>query len=78
MIIDEWSMLGSSNLNSRSQLHDLEIDVVPVTQTSRQALINQYLDDLAHSKRIVYRDIMSRYGNDFLRAVFFRLVQYWF
>jgi cardiolipin synthase len=28
MLIDDWGMVGSSNLNQRSFLHDLEADVI--------------------------------------------------
>lgn len=51
-LIDEWALVGSSNLNQRSLLHDLEVDVVLGKVESLRALETGYEQDLLHSDRI--------------------------
>ncbi len=52
MIIDEWCSVGSTNLNSRSLLHDLEADVVLVKPESRQHLEAIFTTDLDKSLEV--------------------------
>ena len=52
LIIDNWTSLGSTNLNHRSLLHDLEADVNLTTTSSKQFLENLFLDDLQNSREI--------------------------
>lgn len=52
MIIDDWAMVGSSNLNHRSLLHDLEVDVILVRQESMRSLEQQFTRDLSQSIEI--------------------------
>jgi cardiolipin synthase len=44
-IADEWMCLGSTNLNHRSFLHDLEMDVVITHESNRQTILSSYLND---------------------------------
>lgn len=60
LIIDNWATLGSSNMNSRSILHDLEIDYVMQNQESRQILGDHFLNDLKQSNQISLNDIHKR------------------
>jgi len=60
LIIDNWATLGSSNMNSRSILHDLEIDYVMQNNQSRQLLEDHFLDDLKQSNQISVSDIRKR------------------
>lgn len=52
LILDEWMLIGSSNLNHRSLLHDLEIDVNIRLATSKMALEQQFQKDLRQAKEI--------------------------
>lgn len=52
LILDDWMTIGSSNLNHRSLLHDLEIDVNIRNEESKQLLAEQFLIDLDNSKEI--------------------------
>lgn len=52
LIIDDWMTIGSSNLNHRSLLHDLEVDVNIRLPQSKQALEEQFLLDLKSAKEI--------------------------
>lgn len=55
LILDDWMLIGSSNLNHRSLLHDLEIDINIRTEESKIALEQQFLLDLQHSKEITLK-----------------------
>ncbi|MDV3242496.1 MAG: phospholipase D-like domain-containing protein [Methylocaldum sp.] len=52
IIIDEWMTVGSSNMNSRSLRHDLEVDYVLRQAGTKAALASAFLRDLKHSKEI--------------------------
>ena len=52
MLIDDLAMIGSSNLNNRSLLHDFEIDIISSRQETIEALEAQFLKDLSTSEEI--------------------------
>lgn len=52
MIIDQWSRIGSSNLNHRSLLHDLEVDIIPASPDVTEELRKQFLRDLEKAQAI--------------------------
>jgi len=52
LILDDWMTIGSSNLNHRSLLHDLEVDVNIRTQKSKEILEKQFLMDLQNAKEV--------------------------
>lgn len=52
LIIDDWYMLGSSNLNHRSMFHDLEVDVEVQQENSKKTLVLQFKQDLKDSNEI--------------------------
>lgn len=56
LIIDEWALIGSSNLNHRSLLHDLEVDITISNPESKQTLEKLFLDDLRNSKEVSLQD----------------------
>lgn len=56
VMIDDWATVGSTNLNHRSALHDLEADVVLTTPASLASLAQGWDDDLAQSREIVPED----------------------
>jgi len=60
LIIDDWMTVGSSNLNHRSLLHDLEVDVDIRLPESKQILEQQFLIDLQQSKEISLDDWQKR------------------
>ena len=51
-IIDNWMIVGSSNLDHLSLLHNLEIDVRLTHQHSKDHVISQFLIDLDNSKEL--------------------------
>lgn len=52
LIIDDWMLVGSSNLNHRSLLHDYEVDVKITEQHTQKELQQQFLKDLEDSEEI--------------------------
>ncbi len=49
-IADDWLCIGSTNLNHRSFLHDLEMDVVITGNENRKRIIDSYLRDQSNSQ----------------------------
>jgi cardiolipin synthase A/B len=54
LILDNWMLLGSSNLNHRSLLHDLEVDINVREVASKKILADQFLMDLTQAKEITF------------------------
>lgn len=52
LILDDWMLIGSSNLNHRSLLHDLEADINIVSAAAKEKLVEHFLDDLRESREI--------------------------
>jgi cardiolipin synthase len=60
MILDGWALVGSSNLNHRSLLHDLEADVVLPAEKDQVSLHRQFLIDLESAQEITLDTWQSR------------------
>ncbi len=52
MLIDDWGLVGSSNLNHRSLLHDLEADIVLASAEASRSLEQQFQSDCSSSRQI--------------------------
>lgn len=52
LILDDWMLIGSSNLNHRSLLHDLEVDINIRQPESKATLEQQFLLDLEKAREI--------------------------
>lgn len=60
LMADNWVTIGSSNMNSRSIFHDLEIDYVLQNKDSIKTIENHFIDDLEQSTQICLDDIKKR------------------
>lgn len=60
LIIDNWVSVGSSNLNHRSLLHDLEVDVNLQLPDSKNVLLKQFTRDLKNSSEISLKNWHTR------------------
>lgn len=60
LIIDDWMLIGSSNLNHRSILHDLEVDMHLRTPAAQASLEQQFLTDLEYAHEIPANNWKSR------------------
>jgi cardiolipin synthase len=61
VLIDDWVILGSSNRNHRSLIHDLEVDLVLTHASSLLSIISQFRKDLRHSEEITLKKWSARY-----------------
>jgi cardiolipin synthase len=60
IVIDNWALVGSSNLNHRSLLHDLEADVVITGEEAKEVLEKQFEVDLRHSQEVTLEEWCRR------------------
>lgn len=60
MLVDDWGLVGSSNLNHRSLLHDLEADVVLPQERDRAELERQFLIDLKSASEVTIDNWQQR------------------
>lgn len=78
LIIDDWMTIGSSNLNHRSLLHDLEVDLVIQSQENKQLVSSNFLQELGSMSPVTTEDLKKRSLFDkFLSRLLF-LFRYWF
>jgi cardiolipin synthase len=60
MLIDDWGLIGSSNLNHRSLLHDLEVDLVIPQEGAQRSLEAQFVKDLELAREITIENWRKR------------------
>ncbi len=53
-VIDDWMLIGSSNLNHRSLFHDLEIDLKVTVPENREIFLREIENDLKNSELVTY------------------------
>lgn len=75
--IDDWATVGTSNLNHRSMLHDLEVDLVVTHDESKASLERQFLLDLTQSEEVTERTLESRSWMSALAGRILLLFRYW-
>jgi cardiolipin synthase len=73
LILDDWFLIGSSNLNHRSLFHDLEVDVVIQTPEAKKSLEQQFLLDLEQSTEIKWVNWLK---GGFFKKIIGRLLLY--
>ena len=76
MMIDDWVTLGSSNLNHRSFLHDLEVDVVVQTEEVRSQLLSTFEQDLVDCQKVEQNRLASS-GIKYWLGRFLLYFRYW-
>lgn len=77
VILDGWMLVGSSNLNHRSLLHDLEVDVNIRQTSAKEALEKQFLLDLENAKEIYLYDWHRRPWHQRIVGRLLLYVKYW-
>jgi cardiolipin synthase len=60
ILVDDWGLVGSSNLNHRSLLHDLEADVVLADESASRSLHDQFLIDCTHARQVTLESWRER------------------
>ena len=76
MLVDEQCLIGSTNLNHRSFLHDLELDVVLSSADSVERLKLLLEQDMANSL-ILSLDNISKWRRYILFGWILRIMRYW-
>lgn len=77
-IIDDWFSIGSSNLNHRSLMHDLEVDVNINTLDAKQILEKQFLEDIQQAQLIDLKNLQNQPIYKRLFARMLLIVRYFF
>lgn len=78
VIIDDWTTIGSSNLNHRSILHDLEFDLVVEDRKNVEEIENNFVQLSRDSKQVLKTNLEKRPFWDKLLGRLFFTFKYWF
>ncbi|MCB0363484.1 MAG: hypothetical protein KDD35_12215, partial [Bdellovibrionales bacterium] len=77
ILIDGWARVGSTNLNYRSQYHDLEADIVLCSEKNISTLATEFFRYCSQSKQLSVEDFSQRPWVLKLAARFFLLFKRW-
>ena len=77
-IVDDWVMIGSSNLNQRSLIHDLEADIILEEPTNIQMVKRDFEKSLFGLEAISQDFLLKRSSWDKFLSKLFYLFKYWF
>ncbi len=78
IIIDDWAIIGSSNLNYRSLIHDLEVEAVIDTAPMLQKLLVIWQAKIAQSRVIHLNEVLKLSWISWLRYRMVLLIRYFF
>ena len=77
-IIDDWITIGSSNLNHRSLLHDLEVDLIIQDDVNKELIKKKFIESTSEKNSISIEDLNRRpFFDRFLSRLLFTF-KYWF
>lgn len=77
MMLDDAVIIGSSNMNHRSFLHDIELDVELLSAPSRRAIEEDFTGSLAQCREITLKNISRFYAWLLALGQIPRLLRYW-
>ncbi len=77
ILIDYWATIGSSNLNHRSLIHDLEVDVVVQKPASLADLEKYFLRDEANAEEMNSKGWKQRFWLQRILGRIFFFFRYW-
>lgn len=77
LVIDDWVLVGSSNMNHRSLFHDLEVDIVLTKAETLESIETQFKNDIADSVEITFADLKNRPIYNSFIGWFVHLLRYW-
>lgn len=77
-IIDDWITVGSSNLNHRSFLHDLEVDLSIQNQSNKEKIETNFIESATVENELTIEHLKQRTVFDKLLSRLFFLFKYWF
>ncbi len=59
MVIDDYAIIGTSNLNDRSLIHDLEVDIVSKLPITVESLVGEFSRCFARSRQITIENCQN-------------------
>lgn len=77
-IIDDWMTIGTSNLNHRSILHDLEVDLSIQDEKNKTKIVNDFIQSTPPQHEITNENLKLRTVFDKFLARLFFIFKYWF
>lgn len=77
IIIDDWISIGSSNLNHRSLLHDLELDINIESKSAQNDIIDQFNKDILNSDIITLSSLQEKNWLQRTLGQLWVLIRYW-
>lgn len=77
-IIDEWVTVGSSNLNHRSLMHDLEVDIVIQDESNFKMITNHFELSVSKLSPLNSKGLKSRPFIDRIMSGMYFIFRYWF
>lgn len=77
LLVDDEVLVGSSNMNHRSSLHDIEIDIPLFAPASLQALDSDFRQSLQHCREITLDNLGRFYAGLLAFGQIPRLLRYW-
>ncbi len=76
-IIDDWMTVGSTNLNHRSLIHDLEVDLVIQGEENRKKLEEHFLEMTGQLELVTAESMKARTFLDRMMGRLYFLFRYW-
>jgi len=77
-IIDDFMTIGSTNLNHRSFIHDLEVDLVIQEEPNKKKVIDHFIASTLAQNSITLEGLKLRPLWDRALSRFFFFFKYWF
>jgi cardiolipin synthase A/B len=77
IIIDDWATVGTTNLNIRSLMHDLEVDIVVTGSLSRGELEKQFEANIQNAKEMTKQRIIEKAWAGRLGRIVATIFKYW-
>ncbi|HXH76401.1 MAG TPA: phospholipase D-like domain-containing protein [Bacteriovoracaceae bacterium] len=77
-IIDDWMTIGSTNLNHRSFMHDLEVDLIIQDEKNMRIIEQNFIESTSNKNSISIEALNERPFLDRILCRLFFLFKYWF
>ncbi|MDZ4678540.1 MAG: phosphatidylserine/phosphatidylglycerophosphate/cardiolipin synthase family protein [Oligoflexia bacterium] len=77
LMIDNWVVVGSSNMNHRSLIHDLEADIVMTKPAARHELESYFRSDLRKTHEITFKDWEKQPVFERIASKTLSMLKYW-
>ncbi len=77
-IIDEWVTVGSSNLNHRSLMHDLEVDLAIQDKVNLKMIEDHFESSVKNLEALSFESLSQRSLWDKIMSGMYFIFRYWF